>query len=275
MATVWLTYAWKDNEHGDVDYIAQELTAAGIVVKLDRWNIHAGKRLWEQIADFIQNPGESDAWVLFATQNSLGSEPCKEEYAYALDRALRTRGGAFPVIGLFPGPVSQDLIPAGIRSRLYISITDPDWKERLKAAAEGQAPTVARPQVEPYFAKIHYLPPGGSRKYMIELRPRAGTWSPFAVSIPIGEKDKVNPFLAHGPAGGPPGAHILYNVQEGASRNGEGWVCGAANEATPTQSYYVYCDELLSKMLFGVPKGVIHEVEVKMGRSFLGRIFKI
>ncbi len=35
MATVWLTYAWQDNENSDVDFVAQELEAGGLTVKLD------------------------------------------------------------------------------------------------------------------------------------------------------------------------------------------------------------------------------------------------
>ncbi len=90
MATVWITYAWNDNEHGDVDFVAQELKNQGLEVKLDRWNIAAGERLWEQLDRFITDPKESDAWVLVATSNSLQSQPCKEEFAYALNRALNT-----------------------------------------------------------------------------------------------------------------------------------------------------------------------------------------
>ena len=86
MAAIWITYAWKDNENEDVDFIAQELQLAGLTVQLDRWNIGAGKRLWEQIETFIVKPDQSDAWVLIATQNSLQSEPCKEEFSYALGR---------------------------------------------------------------------------------------------------------------------------------------------------------------------------------------------
>src|SRR5918997_1951463 len=96
MTTIWLTYAWADNETGDVDYAAQELAQVGLDVKLDRWNLQAGERLWPQIEAFIQDPARSDAWALYATQNSLGSEACKEEFAYALDRALHTRDKEFP-----------------------------------------------------------------------------------------------------------------------------------------------------------------------------------
>jgi hypothetical protein len=119
MTTIWMTYSWTDNQSGDVDFIAQELKDTGLNVKLDRWNIKAGMRLWDQIEEFIQEPTQCDAWLLVATQASLGSEPCREEYAYALDRALNSRGTAFPVIALFPATVDDSLIPAGIRTRLY------------------------------------------------------------------------------------------------------------------------------------------------------------
>lgn len=141
MPTVWLTYAWDDNKADDVTFVAQQIQAAGLVVKMDRWVIGAGTRLWEQIENHITNPGLSDVWVIYATQISLGSQACKEEYAYALDRALHTRGGGFPVIALFPTSVDSTLIPAGIRTRLYVSLTDPDWIERIKAAAEQRSGT--------------------------------------------------------------------------------------------------------------------------------------
>ena len=64
MATAWITYAWKDNEHGDIDFIAQELMREGLAIKLDRWNLHAGRRLWEQIEIFITDPKQCDAWII-------------------------------------------------------------------------------------------------------------------------------------------------------------------------------------------------------------------
>ena len=111
MAALWVTYAWADNRDNDVDFVVQELSAAGLTVKLDRWNIVAGRRLWEQIDNFIGNPKECDAWIIYATGKSLGSGPCKEEFAYALDRALASRGQSFPVIALFPASVDSSLIP--------------------------------------------------------------------------------------------------------------------------------------------------------------------
>lgn len=258
MATIWISYAWADNQSGDVDFIAQELEASGLQVKLDRWNVKAGMRLWDQIAEFIQSPAQCDAWVLVATQASLGSEPCREEYAYALDRALNSRGTMFPVIALFPATVDQALVPPGIRTRLYVSLRDRDWKERIVAAAENRTTNVLRPLVAPYHMTIHRREPA-SRGYVIEVRPRAGSWSPFIVGVPLLEKDRVKPHIGHGPSGRPPDGSALFVAGEGTSAE---WAfCFAQNEATPTMSYYVTCSELPSKVLFGVTGGVQYIVE--------------
>lgn len=251
MATVWITYAWADNKDSDVDFIAQELGRVGITVKLDRWNIEAGKRLWQQIENFISDPEESDAWILYATQNSLGSEACKEEYSYALDRALHQRGSTFPIIGLFPSRVDNSLIPAGLRTRLYVSITDPDWKERIKASTEGRVPHISSSFVQPYTISIHK----DNSRFIIEVRPRAGTWSPFIAAVPIAEKDRVSPRILHGPRGQIPHGGALFMSGTGTSDDGTWYFCFAQNEATPTQSYFIFCDELPSKLVFGVMNG--------------------
>lgn len=256
MATVWITYAWKDNEDGDADFIAQELQNEGIEVKLDRWNIQAGKRLWNQIESFIQNEDKTDAWVFYATQNSLGSESCKEEYAYALDRALTTRGSSFPVIGLFPGPVDKTIIPAGIRTRLYVSITDPDWKERIHAAAESRAPLISKPAIEPYSLKVHKVE-GGS---FIEVRPRAGVWFPFSFAVPLDEKEKVRGydaiflFSSPGQAPNPPEGLIVQWDHVGKSTGHDGskwWMLSPSGEVNPTKSFFLFVLELPTLIAFG------------------------
>ena len=40
MASIWMTYAWKDNENKDVDFVAQELKGAGLTV-----NVNAGAKI--------------------------------------------------------------------------------------------------------------------------------------------------------------------------------------------------------------------------------------
>jgi hypothetical protein len=255
MATIWITYAWEDNKGSDVDFIAQELVKIGLVVKLDRWNIGAGKRLWEQIENFISRSNESDAWILYATQNSLGSEACKEEYSYALDRALHSRGATYPIIGLFPSTVDNSLIPIGLRTRLYVSITDPDWKERIKAAAEGHAPSIVSPMIQPYTLDVHKKSEQSGSRFIIEVRPRAGTWSPFFTAIPIAEKDHVRSRILHGTRGHVPQSGALFGTGNGTSNDSAWYFLFAQNEATPTQSYFIFCNELPSKLVFGVMDG--------------------
>jgi hypothetical protein len=254
MATVWITYAWADNTHGDVDFIGQELARSGVAVKLDRWNIGAGRRLWEQIERFIGSPAESDAWMLVATTNSLSSEACKEEFAYALDRALKARGEGYPIIGLFLGPTEPTLIPAGIRTRLYVSIADPDWKERVVAAAEGRSHELLRPQIEPYYLKVHQRDMG-EFKFAIEVRPRAGVWAPFIAAIPANDKERVSPTIMIGPRDIPTVAGMLVNTGSELSKDGTHWLLVAGNQSTPTESYYVWCKELPSRLIFGVNGG--------------------
>ena len=249
--SVWITYAWEDNKDGDVDFTAQELIRAGLEVKLDRWNLSAGKRLWEQIEAFIQDPSKSNGWLLYATQASLGSSKCKEEFAYALDRALETRGSDFPIIALFPASVDNALIPAGIKTRLFVSITDPDWKERIVAAIEGRQPDITRPQIEPYALTVHK----SGEEHVIEVRPRAGTWSPFLAAIPIHDREDVSPRLSYGPAKHIPTSTVLMSYGQGTSSDGKLWITFAGNEATPTQSYYIRCKQLPSLLIFGINGG--------------------
>ena len=222
-----------------------------MTVKLDRWNISAGRKLWDQIDKFIQNEGESDAWMIYATTNSLGSQPCREEYAYALARALDTRGDEFPVSGLFPASVDPTLIPAGIRTRLHVSLTDPEWKERIVAAVEGRSANLRKTAVAPFFMKIHEYP-FFDRKFAIEIRPRAGTWSPFMGGVLSVEKDAVRPSIQRGPTNRPQEGGVLHMTSQGEdNRGGIWWICSAQDEATPTQSYYLFCDRLPSQIIFG------------------------
>ena len=51
---LWLTYAWKDNEDKDIDFIVQKLDEAGLEVKFDRRNLVPGQRLWVQIGGQLQ-----------------------------------------------------------------------------------------------------------------------------------------------------------------------------------------------------------------------------
>lgn len=253
MKKLWITYSWKDNEENDVTFLAQQLQKTGIEVKLDRWVLNSGSRLWEQIDSQISSDEHSDAWAIFATQNSLGSQPCKEEIAYALQRALDIRGANFPLIGIFPGPIESSLIPAAIKTRLYVSLSDEDWKERVSAAVEGRPLDIKHLEVEPYQIRVHSKSDG---KYAIEVRPRAGVWAPFFAAIPESEKEKVNMHILRGPKGNPPMGGVLTNSGEGLDEGSkQWWIVFAGDEATTTMSYFCICDALPSQIAFGVNAG--------------------
>jgi hypothetical protein len=251
MKKLWLTYAWDDNKNSDVDFVAQELQTADIAVRLDRWDVQSGRRLWEQLDRFITDPAETDGWLIYATTNSLGSEPCKEELAYALQRALNIRGGAFPLMALFPATIDKSLIPSAISTRLYTSLKDTDWKERIVSGLNGRSPNISRPLITPYELSVHE---GVENKKYIEIRPRAGSWSPFFCGILLKEKDTVNPKLKWGARGQIPGLVAMYGAYEKVMPDPEGtnwWCMFANNEATPSQSYYLKCDQLPSEITFG------------------------
>lgn len=179
---LWLTYAWIDNENEDVDHVVQMLEKKGIDVKYDRIHLIPGRRLWSQLDEGITSPDRSDAWAIFVTKHSLESEACQEELAYALDRALRSRGSDFPLIGIFPESIDRSIIPSSLATRLYVDLRDENWPEQVLAGLEGRAPYHQSGSVLPYTLSI-YDNTNGSGTY-IEVRPRSGRWYPFNLSFP-------------------------------------------------------------------------------------------
>lgn len=254
MKKVWITYSWADNKDSDVEFIAQQMREKGFEVRMDRWEISAGKRLWEQIDKFISNSDESDAWIFFATQNSLGSEPCKEEFAYALERALSSRSENFPLIGLFPSAVEKELIPAGLSTRLYVSLEDRDWLERLTASINGQKPNIHREHLEPFAYKVHETKNGQSN-FVFEVRPRAGSWAQSFIAIPSYEVERTRgamPVTAKvAGSGGVPISNNFSNLHCTTSSDGAWSVCITGEDATPSKSIYLYLKELPASIAFG------------------------
>lgn len=118
---LWLTYAWKDNDDKDIDYVVQELDRAGIEVRFDRRNLIPGQRLWSQIGGAITDPAECDAWGIILTGNSLASEACVEELSYALDRALDAKEKGFPIFALLHG-IPAPALPPALKIRLCIPL---------------------------------------------------------------------------------------------------------------------------------------------------------
>jgi hypothetical protein len=52
MTKLWLTYAWKDNEDEQVDFVAQELRKAGLDVSVDCVALTAGRKTLPSLIAF-------------------------------------------------------------------------------------------------------------------------------------------------------------------------------------------------------------------------------
>ena len=209
MDPLWITYAWKDDEGGDFSYLVQELEAIGVPVKYDKVALVPGRPLWEQIANEITSKPLS-GWASLLTPNSLNRPGCKEELAYALGRALGEKGEDFPLIGLLHG-VSIDDVPTALRVRLCVNLADPNWKEHVRAGAEGRPPKKATEPEGPYVVQIHsnYMRPGNTA---IEARPRFGSIMYWRFAVPT-SATVVNHGV--GPANGGGLSGMMMNSIEG------------------------------------------------------------
>ncbi len=135
------TYAWLDDDEGDFSYLVNELASVGIRARYDKIALVPGQRLWEQIGKEIIE-GQYSAWAYLLTPTSVASEPCREELAYALYRALSDKGSEFPLIGLLHG-VPIDDVPPPLKVRLCVNMANPSWREDVKAAVERRPPADA------------------------------------------------------------------------------------------------------------------------------------
>lgn len=252
---LWLTYAWADNPDGDVDFVVQSLEAAGVEVSLDRRQLRAGERLWEQIEAHISRPENSVAWAIYATENALRSEPCQEELAIALNRALRSRGNQYPLIGIFPGPVPDEIVPAVLQLRLYVRTADPDWVERVRAAVHGEPPSVSATPVLPYRIRSLQEPSWATSvgcRWGVEIGPRTGRWQPSLAAVKAADKALLRGLVV-GPRGlGPMGGMVMPTEQEG---NGNYMRVVHAPPVTPDDSLYVYLTELPDWLALGPTSG--------------------
>jgi TIR domain len=249
MAVVWLTYSWADDEDQTVQWIASQLEGAGLTVRLDKWDLDSGRRLWEQIGEHISDPAKTDAWMVYATINSVSSERCKEELYTAIDRALNARGQHFPVLALFPSATEIDLLPPALRNRLNVSLEDQDWIERIVAAAEGRQARIARPEIGPYAIRSHRT----SARHFVEIRPRAGVTARFFVGVPASEEDALDPSISFGPSGRLPGASLVDTPRDDHREiTGTMWrIMSARNQVTPSISCFLGCNEAPSRIIFG------------------------
>ncbi len=68
----------------------------------------------------------------------------------------------------------------------------------------------------------------------------------------MAEKEKIQPSIMIGPREVPTDSGMLTNCGEGPSPDNSMWLMYAGNQSTPTESYYIWCKELPSKLIFGV-----------------------
>ena len=249
--TLWLTYAWTDNEDADVDFVVTKLESHGIEVRLDRNRIVAGKRLWQQIDRNIL-ASDLDGFAIYATEKSLRSEPCQEELAIALDRVLRLKGSDFPLIGIFPQPVDRELVPSSIATRLFVSLKDEAWSSRVVSALSSQnGQRIA--DVPAYYFKEHRV----AERYIYEMRPRDGIWHPAIAMVPLNELPYCGlPFIwAKGDPTHRPAAFHYASIPETAGPDGSLWAGFQVNDQLDnTKSVYLPAKEKLSSLCFGSPR---------------------
>jgi hypothetical protein len=256
MRKLWLTYAWKDNEESDVDFVVGRLDRL-LVVKFDRRNLIPGQRLWTQIAGFITNPSQCDAWGIVLTPNSITSEPCIEELSYALDRALSARESSFPIFALM-NRISAQSLPASLRVRLCISLSDDGWVNKVVAACEGKSPGfVPRDDLSEFILAERV---GVDGLLCLEIRPRFKTFSPVVIGVDATEKASGNvKYRSYGPSGYVPHECMLTMTQEGETTLEDGtpvWFWRSNEAAGPVHSYFIHYEKRPQRVFIGTPEKV-------------------
>jgi hypothetical protein len=181
--SLWVTYAWVDNEEGNFDYLIQELNGFGISTSYDRVAIVPGQRLWTQIAEHIADPNTS-GWAYLITPNSLASQPCLEELSYAINRMLTTKGGLFPLIGLVTPGVSFDDVPIALKVRLCVMLNSPNWKQQVRAAIDRRPPVLLNNPQTRFIYNIIDGFTGVSSITTIEIRPRFNEVHNCRIAVP-------------------------------------------------------------------------------------------
>ena len=266
---VWITYAWADDAQGNFAYLVEELRSVGVEATYDKIAIVPGQRIWDQIATRITKD-PIDGWAYLITSNSIDSEPCREELAYALDRALNTRGIGFPLIGLLHGVRIADVPPA-LKVRLCVSLASPNWKEEVKAGLERRPPVVPKAEQTRYVWQLHQCYEGVPSAIAVEVRPRFGEIMYWRFVVPTSTSIVK---WGYGPSGGGSLSGNKTMSVEGFSGdiNGVPATCfGAGDKLSPGISAYVVFDGALPDFVgfglasepYGQPEG---QVEIQSFR---------
>lgn len=251
---LWLTYAWTDNDEGDFDYLVQELKSNGIQSTYDKISLIPGRKLWAQIADKIEK-GSLSAWAYLITPNSISSPACQEELAYALQRAMDTKGDEFPLIGLLHKVSIRD-VPLALRVRLCVNLANPDWIEEIRAGVEGILPSHKTQTQLPYIVKTHDRYLNQVNHNAIEIRPRFGEVAYWRLAFPSDGPQPIH--WGAGPANGSGISSMQIGTITGEYDNIGGFpmkFIGAGSPLSPsTSAYAVFEGSLPRKFFFGKSK---------------------
>lgn len=182
------------------------------------------------------------AWAIYVTENSLKSEPCQEELAYALDRTLRTRGASFPLIGLFAGDFDASLIPSALATRLCVNLHHNEWPQQVRDAVKGiNTSSIAEPTV--FGHKLYQVKNG----FVLEVWPRTGTWTPTIAVVKEDEGELLTNFCP-GPRGVLGGATVM-TCGEGRQMGYFGRVFN--NPVNSSTTAHIYLSKLPKWIEFG------------------------
>lgn len=246
---LWLTYAWSDNDEGDFDYLVQELKSNGITSIYDKISLIPGRKLWTQISERIER-GSLSAWVYLITPNSIASPACQEELAYALQRALDTKGEEFPLIGLLHNVSIRD-VPLALRVRLCVNLANPDWIEEIRAGVEGVPPSRKTQMQLPYIVKIHEGYLNQANQNAIEIRPRFGELVYWRLAFPSDGPQPIH--WGAGPSNGGGISSMQIGTITGEYDNIGGTpmkFMGAGSSLSPSISAYAVFEGSLPKKFF-------------------------
>lgn len=255
--SLWITYAWKDNDEGNFDYLVQELKNFGVNTRYDKIELIAGQRLWSQIADKINDDGTT-GWAYLITPNSLQSEACLEELYYALNRALESKDKVFPLIGLVVSEVLFQSVPTALKIRLCVSLANPLWKEQIKAGLELKpVQQFDTPQTR-FIYKVTQHFNGVGIVTVVEIRPRFEEAYFWRIAVP--NTAHIQGF-GIGPSNtGSTVGNLEMSVQGGQINvNGRPFqIVGAANKLTAGTSAYIFIDnETPDTVLFGLASNAL------------------
>ncbi|MBI3220210.1 MAG: toll/interleukin-1 receptor domain-containing protein [Bacteroidetes bacterium] len=248
--SLWITYAWTDNQEGNFDYLVGQLGAQGIQTRYDRIQLVPGQRLWEQIGARISD-NTLRAWAYLITPNSLQSQPCREELEYAVNRAIQTKNNVFPLIGLVTAGVSFNDVPISLRVRLCVSLSSPNWIEEIRAGLELRPPRLIDTPQTMYIYRVTQEFNGTNITTVIEIRPRFNEVHFWRVALPT-NCTILN--FGVGPANSRQTTGILQMVTQGGTGELNGHqvqVVGAGTVLTPGTSAFVFINGTPDFVAFG------------------------